>query len=535
MIITESEGLNLNSPIVQNMIKDWPAKRLATTKFHYGTQPMKETVSTPFLSNYSQEESDVSYGMMPQNQSPYTMSVNNSYGNMLPQVSFGGALSQPSYFDFNQPGGYVPPSTGSQYGFGSVRSTPLPPVSQMQATGNFGYNPMPSHFQQPGFNEFYRNCNNNTPENIIRTPEPPRSVIMAGPGTVYSNVEHRMYADVQPNHYNPLPSNEFVEKLVHRASNFDRYSNPYMANMGMGINWPNMTRDDAYRMARHNYAMQFGYTSLEEMEQADMACLKTLSIIANKYMGMADEDVKDHIKKVYEDPYKPKPKPTLAERTKSIEAYQKHLDSFKVNIHVSIVKGDTVVREYNPKTQAKPYFDNEDCTDVFIRHEQNIAQRDYNNAVMHSNAMERKYDNFSIVQYFNEAFYDLHFRDTEAEFRSKNNALVKNLYSHEDFKREIMAKFGRPAQRARLAEEDMRFRKHEPLPEGYIRGGYGKLPLGVPMESGSDPRMGYCSYRDVETGKIGFDMPLSDRQLMERKNKFLLAAGCEVPLYAPSK
>ena len=44
MVNIEQSGLNLNSPIVQNMIAHWPKEKLERTKFYYGRPPTVETV-----------------------------------------------------------------------------------------------------------------------------------------------------------------------------------------------------------------------------------------------------------------------------------------------------------------------------------------------------------------------------------------------------------------------------------------------------------------------------------------------------------
>lgn len=594
MIITENEGYNLNSPTIQALLQSFPPDKLATTKVHYGSSPMKETVNAPFLSDNNQEESNVPYWMNEQNpqgqygqqvpQQPYSMSQNIGYGNMLPQMSFNGALSQnqsPSYFDFTQPGGYIPTTNQKpQYSYGTVSNGAPPPVSQMQAANSYGYNGNSSYngdgysgntnyvtdnggkygygygpngryeynywgvpvYQQmysvnvPGdpyasydFNDYYRlhSAEGILPENVIRTPDPPRHVIMSGPGTIYSNVEHRMYPGVQSNPYNPMPSNEFVERLVHKASRFDNYYNPFMSS---GPNANDM-QNEAIRMARHNYAMQFGFHSLEEMEANDMAVLKTVSLMVNRYLGMSEEEAKAHVKRLYEDPYQPKKELTLAEKTKRVEEYQKAKDKFKLKLKITIRRGDEIIKSYDPDVDPIVKFENDDRSGVFIRDEQIAAQIDMACRIKYNNAMERQFDDYSIVKFFNEAFYDLHIRDMKEEDKRRKNKMVRELYSHEHFKRELIAKFGRPAQRARLMEEDIRFHKNDPTPEGMVRGSYGKMPFGLPMDPKSDPRLGYCYLYDLNGGGLTMDMPLNDERLKERKNRFLAAAGCKVPLY----
>lgn len=530
MIITENEGLNLNSVVVQNMIKDWPPEKLATTKFHYGNPPRMETVIEPFPSGcIEKEDQTVSFGMVQPNPSPYTMSVNNAYGSLLPTYNCTGAMATgPSYFDFGQPGGYVPQTTSI-----------IPPVAQMQATGNFGYTPtgyMPNAYAPVNYNGFYNQQGFGprpaTEECVVKVAPPPSYAIMNGPGTIYSNVEYKMYPGVQEDHYNPLPSQSFLDSLVHRADRFKGYSNPFMPGFGMGIVGPNTTVEDAYRMARHNYAMQFGFNSLEEMEESDLSCLKTLSVIANTAMGMSMDDIQKRIHKVYEEPYQKKKAPTLAEQTKMVEDYRRYHDQFKFKIKVTLRRGDEVITEFDPAKNKPPKLDDIDFAAEIAKAEAAQANREYASAVMWANAMERKFDNYSMLQYFNDAFYDLHLRDLKEQDRRAKNALVKDIYNHEDFKREITAKFGRPAQRARLMEEDMRFRKYEDPPEGCIKGSYGKLPLGIQMDPKGDQRLGYCWNLNLETGEMKMQFPLSDEDLMERKNRFLRAAGCKVPLYA---
>ena len=65
MIITENEGLNLNSPIVQNMISFWPKEKLDRTKFYYGRSPTVESVGESIYDEQVKEEIDqISYAEM---------------------------------------------------------------------------------------------------------------------------------------------------------------------------------------------------------------------------------------------------------------------------------------------------------------------------------------------------------------------------------------------------------------------------------------------------------------------------------------
>ena len=210
------------------------------------------------------------------------------------------------------------------------------------------------------------------------------------------------------------------------------------------------------------------------------------------------------------------------------------------------MKGDKVIAEsenddqeisesekFNMALQAKYQKDYEESE---IRRKAIIAH-------IYANAPERKFDNFSLVNFFNTAFYELHDIELREVQRKQNAKKIKQRYHQGDFKREVLRKFGKPALRNRLEEEDYRFRKSDPVEEGKLRGSYGYKPsiirdgieIKMPLNPESDPRLGYCFTYDTRTGQLEPKYPRNDEELMLRKNRFLRAAGYEVPIYASTE
>lgn len=508
-------GINLNSPIVQEMLKNTPpgVGNWLISDGYYGKPPTVETVIKPFPQSAKNEGENKMNIVPQQNPTPYQM-INGAgmQSYQLPSYQFSGALSGvrptvPSYFDVNQPiqqpypqQQMIRPNLGNPYpGYGyGYQSGPVVPYMGTQY-----YAPVPQ-----GMN-------------------------MAPPGTLYSNVEAYMYPGVQENHYDSTPSNEVLQRVRQggyvQQLPMQGYQNPYMG-IGVGVVDPQQQINQLYMMAQHNYAMEFGFSSVQEMQENDLAVLKTVSAIANRACGRSDEEIKEIIHRVYEP-------------QQMVQQPQNRMDRFGPGytvapMHVTVMEGDEVIFDSKPEQQRPnmAYLNrqlNQDFEGGIQRSQVYRMNRDAFNQQMHASALERQFDHIGMMEFFNNgAFYDLHARDLELLQKKQKNERKGKLYDRDKFRREIMSHSGRPVIKNKLQEEDLRFRKDEGERPEIIQGGYGYMPGGLPLNEQSDPRTGYCFGFNLETGQMEMKPPRTDNELAQMKNKFLASIGVKVPLYS---
>ena len=401
-------GLNLNSPIVQSMLANTPPGTGNMLPTYYGNSPSVETVTSPSPPSLAPSPFQMINGVGMQNY-------------QLPSYQFNGALSgqvsaMPSYFDVNQPIGKMP--------------------NQMNHMGIAA--PMPA----PWFNSY---------QPMSQFIAPPPTWIHGYPsGTLYSNVEGFMTPGIQENHFNPLPSSEAIQRYNQPVTlPMQGYYNPYF---GTPIN-----RVDPYVAARNNYAIEFGYKNAEEMAKNDLEVKKMLSRVSCKQRGMSDEETEEfmhqkyvvqpeEVNKMMAQPINPYSKPRIPSST------------------VRIMRGDELIKsvETNPGYFI-PNMANELIAgaDYAIR---NREARRFFNMQKHNSAMERQFDTYGILDYFNNAFYELHYRDMKQEAVAQKNSMVGKIYDQDSFKRSVMARAGRHGVKMRIHEEDLNNGKSDKNP-----------------------------------------------------------------------
>jgi hypothetical protein len=313
--------------------------------------------------------------------------------------------------------------------------------------------------------------------------------------------------------------------------------------MGIGFGAMNAQQqiNNLYAMARHNYAMEFGFASVQEMQENDMFVLKSVSAAANRILGKSDEEIKKIIELNYEQPYQqpqPKQQGTTLDRLK----YNQQ-NAYKVSpFHITVIKNGEVIADIKPEDQSKNMANinrnlSRDFNVSIQREAMERANRDAYNAMLHAQAIERQYDTVGVLEFFNNgAFYEIHARDLALLQKRQRSERKKTLYDHDKFKRNIMSMYGRPVIRNKLQEERLRYRMDEAdaRPE-LIQGGYGYMPGGIPLEPGDDPRMGYCFGFNLAEGRLELQPPRTDSELAQMKNKFLTKIGIKVPLHGSDR
>lgn len=575
MIITQNEGFNLNSPIVQNMIRSWPREKLDRTKFYYGRPPTAETVGESAYDKYAEEEMEAlgSAEMAVANlQNGYDDDMSpldairalNAERPMailsgppyMPVHNFTGALAGPgprgpSYYDFNQPTGYIPTSAPMQYGFqqgNAYQNAYQNKYGQgYAAQGYMGQPAMYCQTQPQAYGGWVSRNAGDWNSAMLTTPQVPYSVMQQGPGTLYLDCEPYMYdLAVQPDPYLSGPSKAYLEQIEKENNRFRGYSNPYMTG---GQSYGSYRVQEAYRQARHNYAIYWGFESVAEMEANDNAIMKSISLMAHRALGHDEEYTKKIIEENYEKPFKAKYEkpqaPTYQQVEKNVATYRREREKTSVTLKVTLRKGNKVIataNNNNHEVAENDMYSNAIFYQFRRAYEEYVANRRAKVEYLYNNALERKFDRHSLVKFCNEDFYELYQQDLVLEQRAQKARQVKTRYHQGDFKRELKRKFGRPALRNRLEEEDYRFRKSDPPSENCIKGYYGHMPpihrdelerpIEIPMQPGTDPRLGYCFEYNLETKHLDMLPPRSDEELMQRKNSFLYNSGYEVPLYA---
>ena len=361
------------------------------------------------------------------------------------------------------------------------------------------------------------------------------------PGDLYSKAETRMYPGVQPNHNNPYPPTArtgiFAEEYLAPNKLYEEmYGTEDMAvqKAQPRAPWEEERIREMYRQAKHNYAMQLGFDSLEQMELHNRTTMKKISAIVCKNLGMSDEETRNHVYELYDKPYEKKPPvDEAAEFEKMMKEKEEFKRRFWAPTTVRLVRGDgTVIMEAKTK-----FLDTAARTDelarMFQRHEMEKQYARMRLTEFYNNSIERRFDRSSLVQFFNEDVFEIMWEDKWKEVRKSNADMLNQWYSRNDFIRGAMANYGPPAAQAKLLEEKIRFRIGIKLMPDWVQGGYGYYANGEPVSKDLDPRIGYLSFYNKKTGKYIADVsPVPDDEIKRIQEPFLTKLGIEVPLYA---
>ena len=325
------------------------------------------------------------------------------------------------------------------------------------------------------------------------TPYPPNTVGMANP--VYNPYQGYMYQQPQQyaqpqyyqqpqyyNRYNPQPQQPISEEQKRRELIYRQQFCPPVGDEDAHITWES--------------ANMHGMT-YEEQVRLDSKVLKCMSRIVSKNLGRSEEeaerceahfdvfDKNDMQRETQEYISNKPPKPRAV---------------FKVRVTC----GDMVIRDtISEDSKDKPLTDaevkklsenNEAIVIVDKISEARQIQRDHAFRIIHNQAVERKYDNMDLLEFFNVGSSEITRAIQDKELKEYNNSLVGKVYDKNSFRNRLLANNG--------------FRTREEL--GAVKrfvGRYGYLPNGMPISPQHDPGLSECFSYNAETGNIDITLP----------------------------
>ena len=403
-----------------------------------------------------------------------------------------------------------------------LNNVPPPPMSNMSVT--YGNTPRVETVTMP------------SPRNVQVSPYPDPYNMITGAGLsnympmpVY-NFTGALSPNGAPPGFNGVPEYRDVNQPVMGGLPIQGYQNPYMSsytgnqyspivnNPYHNTGWP-VNNEASKRYYRYVYAspedraaMDMGFEDAADMQANDLSIITKLAIMAKKAIGESQEsiqviqekaDVK--IKELYEE---------SAKRCKEynpfdLSRYQRPMEnSVKCTAHITIRKGDEIIYEINKNEETK--FERRvvnkvsECEQIFRIKQQIRDHNDAMNAYLYSKAPEREMDKMSTIDFFNEGFGIIHYHDRQREWNKAQHDVTK-LFDSEKFKRDLRMNYGTPQARRRIAREDaLNFRTKEQEEKdkaaGLIRGGYGYLPGGIPLDKNVNPNIGSAIAMDRDGG-----------------------------------
>ena len=406
-----------------------------------------------------------------------------------------------------------------------LRNTPTPPPTNMQYT--FGNTPTvetvyPSPQPAPG----------NT-INVSPYPDPYSMITGAGlanymPMPTYNfngALSNGIYRDISQPIMGGVPTTAPISGLP-----IANYYNPYMGgstgfyNPYMTFGGPNraqMERYYRYMNASPNdrMAMDYGFDNYADMQANDIDILSRISIMAKVALGFSQEEI-DETKEISEKKIA-ELKDIAKEELKSSNPFD--LSNYQQNSircvevtqqHAIVRKGDEVLYEFNkegePKLKKRIYYKVDDCERRLLNSEYTRLLIEYRKEEQHRTAPEREFDNMSLIDYFNEGFGKVNYHYRALEWKNQSQDVTK-LFDDKLFRYTLTKEYGSPQMKRKIALMDianLRGAQQRELDEanGLIRGSYGMLPGGVPLDKGINPNIA----SSIAVGKDGLHITCPD-------------------------
>lgn len=444
---------NLNSPTIQQMLKDIP-QGVGNMPVYYGNTPTVEDVTT----QYQQPQQQMVYQQQPVMQQP-------TYYYQQPDMMYGQQYQQ---------GYYQQPVMQQTYqGVQPQACTPYPSPKEMLMQSSPNPNPyMPTTFSQP------RN-------------------IVGGYNSGYQQA-------------------------------FGNYYNPYMgqgySGFGYGsfIGYPReLNIHDQNSMDTYKIAMMNGLSYKEQIEN-EIKIFKTCSRIVSRALGRSEEEAK-RCEATF-DPYNPYEPPK-----EDPDVIARRERKAKQHIVVKITKyteddngemKEVASKTLDSKVTCPKYDYNRNVEGIYIgskNYEVMRANMIARNNYLYDHAIEREYDHYGIIDFFNKAAGHI----AGDLLMRKQNEMEKNLSALFDRDRLInKIRNGRRSKESIKAEDDL-----------VIRGANGIMPDGRPVSPGHDPSIAESFTYNPRTGQWNIEAPgfIKDRldkarstfidSLMNKSNK----------------
>lgn len=427
------EGLNLNSPYVQQMLREHP-EMANQMKFCYGAPPSAQTEQIVETGNgqspqiipigpprYIQTTTNPMVGQMVQQvqaqqpyADPYNMLTGMGLANyQMPTYNFTGALASPGYRDMNQP------VTG-----GAPMMT-IPGYSNPYMNNGFAVSGYDPRYVQP--NQYY-------------------SYPM-------------MYQAVQRNPFDVHPMELERQRRYMYGTNEDRV------------------------------AIDRGFDSANHQTINNDHILAKMHVACMKYRGESEEAIQEYLDAMEEKHEKLRKEDE--EFNKKIDPF--NLDKYKVKfedpdrmnpenctINVRIIKDGKVVCEMNGENGFKPTRTRNrgyELAKVFYESQIRREQINQIHQYMHDHAVERLYDHVGIIEFFNVGFGHIHAVERQREWEAMAHDVTK-LYDHNEFQQRLYAN-SRPQVRQKAYEQSLKQTATNNTPMG--GGNQAYMPGGIPV------------------------------------------------------
>lgn len=403
-----------------------------------------------------------------------------------------------------------------------LNNTPPPPMSNMPVT--YGNTPRVETVTMP------------SPRTVQVSPYPDPYNMITGVGLsnympmpVY-NFGGALSSSPPPPGYNGVPEYRDINQPVMGGLPIQGYNNPYMSSYTGGQyapmvggsyfnNYWSGNNEASRRYYRYVYAspedraaMDMGFEDAADMQANDLNIITKLAIMAKTALGESQEVIQEiqekadvKIKELNEESLKRCREYNPFDLTR----YQHPMEtSVKCTAHIMIKRGDEIIFEVNKNEEDK--FDRRvvnkanECERT-LQVTQQIREKNITmHAYMYSKAPERDLDKMSMIDFFNEGFGIIHYYDRQKEWNKAQHDVTK-LFDSDKFKRDLRMNYGTPQARRRIAREDaLNFRTKEQEEKdkaaGLVRGGYGYLPGGIPLDKGVNPNIGSAIAVDKDGG-----------------------------------
>lgn len=325
----------------------------------------------------------------------------------------------------------------------------------------------------------------NTPsmDSTIQTPYPsPKEMLMqSGQQNVYAPVQFQspVYSS-QPQYvggYNPGFDAAFAG-----------YSNPYMGYgysgyTGYGYNgygYPQMVPLDPDAQIVYQMAQENGISFKDQLEM-ESNMYKQLSRITSKYLNRSEEDTVKHEKMfdIYNKFEQPQQQP---------QNYYSPIP----NMHICIKVGTEIVSDI--PSGSISYYNRSAWVQKLIIDDINTTSMLSNRySQMHANAIERKFDDVDLVDFFNNCIGTLITDDLEYRLNMQRMTRSAESYNREKFCR-------------LLNNNGIKSRYNKDAVERYV-GRYGIMPDGRPVSPGHDPAIAQSFAINPKTGQLEITAP----------------------------
>ena len=458
------EGVNLNSPYVQQMLKEHP--ELANQmKFCYGSPPVAQTecivetgagqspqtvpIGPP---RYIPTTTNPMVGQMIQQvqgqqpyADPYNMLTGMGLANyQMPTYNFTGALASPGYRDASQPV------------MGGAPTMTIPGYSNPYMNNGFavtGYDPRYAQPMQPYYPGYmmYQSTHQNPWDLHPMEPERQRRYM-------YGTDEDRIAID------------RGFDSANHQTINNDHI----MAMMHVSC------------MKYRGESEEAVQAYLDEMEEKHERLRKEDEDLNKKF----DPFNLDKYKIRNEDPDEMKPS--------------------ECTINVRIMRGDEVIVEMNGENGFKPTRRKNrgyEMSKIFYMSECRREMINQIHQYMHDHAIERQYDHVGIIEFFNVGFGHIHAVERQREWEAMAHDVTK-LYDQKEFQ-ERLHNNCRPQMRQKAYEQSLKKIVDTNQPTG---GDQAFMPGGIPVNIMNQPIGGFVeempgvSYNE-ETGTMNITLP----------------------------